>query len=204
MRRRTGPEAPGGNRRRQFLSDNPNSRYVELRARSTAAAYRRAARRGRDEPKIGENAIPGRLTDNPLISPETAKEKVWKSLEKFGKAWDFLGKIWKSLEMLGAAAIGYATPIGRRRLASEALAAAVIASGAWRSRDRDAGLLASRAPLRMLSASRTLSAISSIAGSPRFARDDGRHGSTQRQSPLNRASPPSPPAPPARPTASPR
>ncbi|MGD0186343.1 MAG: hypothetical protein ABSC25_13995 [Roseiarcus sp.] len=36
--------------------------------------------------KIGENAIPARLTDNPLFSLETAKEKVWKSLEKLGKA----------------------------------------------------------------------------------------------------------------------
>jgi hypothetical protein len=45
-----------------------------------------------------------------LISLETAKEKVWKSLEKFGKAWNFLGKIWKSWEKLGAAAIGCSTP----------------------------------------------------------------------------------------------
>jgi hypothetical protein len=41
--------------------------------------------------KFGENAIPGRLTYNPLISLEMAKEKVWRSLEKFGKAWNFLG-----------------------------------------------------------------------------------------------------------------
>jgi hypothetical protein len=81
---------------RQFLSGNRNSRYGESRARS--AANRRAARRGRDQPKIGENAIPARLTDNPLISLETAKEKVCKSLEKFGKAWNFLGI---SLEKFG-------------------------------------------------------------------------------------------------------
>jgi hypothetical protein len=56
--------------------------------------------------EIGEKAIPARPTDNPLISLETAKEKVWKSLEKFGKAWNFLGKIWKSLKKLGAPAIG--------------------------------------------------------------------------------------------------
>jgi hypothetical protein len=62
-----------------------------------------------------------------LISLETAKEKsleilgnVWKNLEF---PWNFLGKTWKSLERLGAAAIGYATPIGRRRLATEALTA---------------------------------------------------------------------------------
>jgi len=49
-----------------------------------------------------------------LISLETAKEKVCKSLEKFGISlefpWNFLGKIWKSLEKLGAAAIGRSTP----------------------------------------------------------------------------------------------
>jgi hypothetical protein len=33
-----------------------------------------------------------------LISLETAKEKVWKSLEKFGKTWNFLGI---SLEKFG-------------------------------------------------------------------------------------------------------
>jgi hypothetical protein len=36
MRRRARPGAAAENRRRQFLSDNPNSRYVESRARSTA------------------------------------------------------------------------------------------------------------------------------------------------------------------------
>jgi len=41
--------------------------------------------------KNGENAIPARPTDNPLISLETAKEK---SLE-------ILGKVWGSLERLG-------------------------------------------------------------------------------------------------------
>ena len=50
--------------------------------------------------QIGENAIPARLTDNPLISLETAKEKVWKSLEKFGISLEFP---WKSLEILGKA-----------------------------------------------------------------------------------------------------
>ncbi len=112
MRRRACPEAPRGNRRRQFLSDNQSSRYVESRARS--AAYRRAVRRGRDDAKIGENAIPARLTDNPLISLETAKEKVWKSLEKFGISlefpWNFLGKVWKSLKKLGVTATRYSTP----------------------------------------------------------------------------------------------
>jgi hypothetical protein len=105
IRRRARPEAPKGNRRRQFLSDNRTSRYVESRARS--AAYRRAARRGRDDAKIGENGIPARPTDNPLISLETAKEKVWKSLEKFGISlefpWNFLGKVWKALEKRGKA-----------------------------------------------------------------------------------------------------
>jgi hypothetical protein len=77
----------------------------------------RAARRGRDEAKIGEKAIPCRPADNPLIFLETAKEKIWKSLEKFGnprnflgKAWNFLGKVWKSLEKLEVAATGYSTP----------------------------------------------------------------------------------------------
>ena len=60
----------------------------------------RAARRGRDDAKIGENAIPARPTDNPLISLETAKEKVCKSLEKFGISLEFP---WKSLEILGKA-----------------------------------------------------------------------------------------------------
>jgi hypothetical protein len=75
-----------------------------------SAAYRRAARRGRGDAKIGENAIPARPTDNPLISLETAKEKVCKTVEKFGKAWNFLGKVWKSLKKLGVTAIAYSTP----------------------------------------------------------------------------------------------
>ncbi len=90
------PRRPSRKSPRQFLSDNRNSRYGESRARS--AAYRRAARRGRDEAKIGEDAIPARPTDNPLISLETAKEKVWKSLEKFGNPRNFLGI---SLEKFG-------------------------------------------------------------------------------------------------------
>jgi hypothetical protein len=52
-----------------------------------------------------------------LIFLKTAKEKIWKSLEKFGnprnflgKAWNFLGKVWKSLEKLEVAATGYSTP----------------------------------------------------------------------------------------------
>jgi hypothetical protein len=121
MRRRARPEAPPENRRRQFLSDNRNSRYVESRARSTG--YRRAARRGRDDAKIGENAIPARPTDNPLISLETAKEKVCKSLEKFGISLEFP---WKSLEILGKA-WGHGDRLlnpltGWRRPLSEALA----------------------------------------------------------------------------------
>ena len=125
MRRRLAPRPLPENRRRQFLSESRNSRYGESRARS--AAYRRAARRGRDEAKIGDNAIPLRLADNPLISLETAKEKVWKSLEKFGKAWNFLGI---SLEKFGnpwkswRRGDGIFNPsLGRRRLASEARAA---------------------------------------------------------------------------------
>jgi hypothetical protein len=58
----------------------------------------RAARRGRDEAKFSEKAIPGRAADNPLISLETAKEKIWKSLEKFGNPRNFLGI---SLEKFG-------------------------------------------------------------------------------------------------------
>jgi hypothetical protein len=58
----------------------------------------RAARRGRDEAKIGEKAIPCRPADNPLIFLETAKEKIWKSLEKFGNPRNFLGI---SLEKFG-------------------------------------------------------------------------------------------------------
>jgi hypothetical protein len=38
MRRRARPEVSPENRRRQFLSDNRNSRYVESRARSAAYA----------------------------------------------------------------------------------------------------------------------------------------------------------------------
>jgi hypothetical protein len=48
--------------------------------------------------EIGENAIPARPTDNPLLSLETAKEKVWKSLEKFGNPRNLLGM---SLEKFG-------------------------------------------------------------------------------------------------------
>jgi hypothetical protein len=47
---------------------------------------------------MGENAIPARATNNPLISHETAKEKIWKSLEKFGNPRNFLGI---SLEKFG-------------------------------------------------------------------------------------------------------
>jgi hypothetical protein len=96
MRRRARPEAATGKLSRQFLSDKRNSRYSKWRGHS--AAYRRAARRGRGDAKIEENAIPARLTGNALISLETAKEKVCKSLERFGKAWNFLGI---SLEKLG-------------------------------------------------------------------------------------------------------
>jgi hypothetical protein len=81
---------------RQFLLDNRNSRYSKSRGRS--AGYRRAARRGREDAKLGENANPARPTDNLLISLETAKEKVWKSLEKFGNPRNFLGI---SLEKFG-------------------------------------------------------------------------------------------------------
>jgi hypothetical protein len=123
MRRRAGPEAPPGNRRRQFLSENRNSRYGESSARS--AAYRRTARPAAEAAQsFGENAIPGRLTDKPLIFLETAKEKVWKSLEKLGISLEFP---WKSLEILGKAwrgGDGTLNPsMGRRPLASEARAA---------------------------------------------------------------------------------
>ena len=51
--------------------------------------------------------------------------------------------------------------------------AAVIASEAWRSRDRDGRSLDRQASSRITLASQTLAAIASIAGSPRSARDDG-------------------------------
>jgi hypothetical protein len=57
-----------------------------------------------------------------LISLETAKEKIWKSLEKFAKSlefpWNFLGKVWKSLKKLGVTAAVCSTqqwPALRRR-----------------------------------------------------------------------------------------
>jgi hypothetical protein len=53
---------------------------------------------GRGRAEIGKEAIPARSTDNPLISLETAKEKIWKSLEKFGNPRNFLGI---SLEKFG-------------------------------------------------------------------------------------------------------
>jgi hypothetical protein len=44
--------------------------------------------------------------------------------------------------------------------------------------------------LRMLRAPRTLSATTSTAGSPRFARDDGCHELTQKQNALGRRAQP--------------
>jgi hypothetical protein len=91
------PRGPFRKSSRQFLSKNRNSRYGESSARS--AGYRRAARPAAEvAQRIGENSIPARSTDNPLISLETAKEKVWKSLEKFGNPRNFLGI---SLEKFG-------------------------------------------------------------------------------------------------------
>ncbi|MGD0185269.1 MAG: hypothetical protein ABSC25_08460 [Roseiarcus sp.] len=86
----------------EIAADNffPIIRIRAMLNRERLRRRRRAARRGRDDAKNGENAIPARLTDNPLISLETAKEKVWKSLEKFGISLEFL---WKSLEILGKA-----------------------------------------------------------------------------------------------------
>ena len=121
MRRRARPEAPSADRRRQFISDNPNSRYGELRARSTA--YRRAARRGRDDAKIGEGAISTRLTDKPLISLETAKEK----------AWNFLGNPWNSLEKLAISLEQFGNPwksLAPRRQDTQPLLAGV----GWRAK----------------------------------------------------------------------
>jgi hypothetical protein len=75
---------------------------------------RQAARRGRDDAKIGENAIPALPTGNPLIFLETAKEKICKSLEKFGISLEFP---WKSLEILGKAwkSLGSRRPALKRR-----------------------------------------------------------------------------------------
>jgi len=72
----------------EIAADNffPIIRIRAMLNRERLRRRRRAARRGRDDAKNGENAIPARLTDNPLISLETAKEKVWKSLEKLGPA----------------------------------------------------------------------------------------------------------------------
>ncbi|MFZ1962792.1 MAG: hypothetical protein WAU78_04865 [Roseiarcus sp.] len=109
------PAGPSPKSPRQFLSDNRNSRYGESRARS--AGHRGAAHRGRDDAEIWRKRDSGLTGDNPLVFLKTAKEKVWKSLEKFGnprnflgKAWNFLGKVWKSLEKLEVAATGYSTP----------------------------------------------------------------------------------------------
>jgi hypothetical protein len=67
--------------------------------------------------KLWRRRESGLTGDNPLVFLETAKEKVWKSLEKFGnpwnflgKAWKFLGKVWKSLENLEGAAMGRSIP----------------------------------------------------------------------------------------------
>jgi hypothetical protein len=80
-RRRARPEAPLENRDNFFPIIGIRANVKIARAFGRIG---RAARRGRDEAKIGEEAIPGRATDNPLISLEMAKEKIWKSLEKFG------------------------------------------------------------------------------------------------------------------------
>lgn len=77
VRHRARPEAPPENRRRQFLSGPGTSRYLQLRARS--AAYAGPVLAAETTQKTGDDALPGRLADNPLISFETAKGKVWKS-----------------------------------------------------------------------------------------------------------------------------
>jgi hypothetical protein len=50
-----------------------------------------------------------------LIFLETAKEKVWKSLEKFGNPRNFLGKVWQSLKKLDVAALRPPAAEGRKR-----------------------------------------------------------------------------------------
>ena len=95
------PQAPAEIRRRQFLSDHLNSRYLQLRARS--AAYAGPVLAAETTQKTGDDALPGRLAVNLLISFETAKEKVWKSLEKawkrFGISLEKFGNPWKSLAL---------------------------------------------------------------------------------------------------------
>jgi hypothetical protein len=97
-RRCARPEALSENRRDNFFPK------IEIRARVNRQRVRRlspgGSSCGRGRAEIGEEAIPARSTDNPLIFLETAKEKVWKSLEKFGISLEFP---WKSLEILGKA-----------------------------------------------------------------------------------------------------
>jgi len=64
------------------------------RGRQAIAGARIAAGAAQD---IGDDAIPVRPTDNALISLGTAKEKIWKSLEKLGKAWKSLEFPWNFL-----------------------------------------------------------------------------------------------------------
>ena len=64
--------------------------------------------------KLWRRRESGLTGDNPLVFLETAKEKVWKSLEKFGNPRNFFGisleKFGNPGEKLGAAAIGRSTP----------------------------------------------------------------------------------------------
>jgi hypothetical protein len=62
-----------------------------LRVRGARRARRQREGVSDAQAKKGKSAGAG---DKPLISLETAKENVWKSLEK---AWIFLGKAWKNL-----------------------------------------------------------------------------------------------------------
>jgi hypothetical protein len=87
------------NRRRQFLSNNQTSRYIESRARS--AGRRWAARRGRDHADIWRKRESGSTDRQPLDFPRNGQGKKfgnpWKSLEKLGISMEFP---WKSLEIL--------------------------------------------------------------------------------------------------------
>ena len=84
--------------------------------------YRSSARRcasagaatTRAELRLGgfENGEIAVAAAKPLISLKTAKEFVWKSLEKLGKVWNFLGK---SLDFLGKAWKSLLPPTRRAR-----------------------------------------------------------------------------------------
>jgi hypothetical protein len=70
---------------------------IELRRQRAPAALGERGRDGEGESvaAVSKKAKSAAAAANPLISLETAKEKIWK---KLGNPWKKLGNVWKSLD----------------------------------------------------------------------------------------------------------